>query len=210
VYIWGRGDFGQLGNGSDTNAWVPQRSEQLEGKNVVLSCSSVFHSAFLTGLCSEGTTAAWQRHCSTVLVAASLLRTADAEGYARELDQQWQRRLDQLSALGARRSRTLRSHASSVVLLGSSRLTSLCAGDGELLTSGNNDSGQLGCRGRQGALEPTRVDALGTQRIVAAACGQAHTAAVTDQVCVCVCIPRSSAHSYFHSCSMPPWFCPTT
>ncbi|GAQ89192.1 Putative ubiquitin-protein ligase [Klebsormidium nitens] len=53
--------------------------------------------------------------------------------------------------------------------------------DGELYTSGSNDTGQLGVKGRESAAEPVRVAALDTYTITHVACGRGHTVAVTDQ-----------------------------
>jgi hypothetical protein len=50
-----------------------------------------------------------------------------------------------------------------------------------MLATGNNDSGQLGCRGRAPALTPARVDALDVYRITASAAGQAHTVVILDE-----------------------------
>eukprot|EP00798_Chlamydomonas_sp_ICE-L_P014653 gene14653-20687_t len=55
--------------------------------------------------------------------------------------------------------------------------------DGELYAAGNNDFGQLGCRGRQAPLDagPMRVEALDLYKVRHSASGQNHTLAVTDQ-----------------------------
>ncbi|CAM6124002.1 unnamed protein product [Calypogeia fissa] len=54
-------------------------------------------------------------------------------------------------------------------------------GDGELFTTGSNDSGQLGARvGELSQLFPVRVAALDMYTICHVACGQNHTVAVTD------------------------------
>lgn len=54
------------------------------------------------------------------------------------------------------------------------------AGDGELYTTGSNDAGQLGVKGREVALEPIRVSALEMNNVHSVACGQGHMLAVVD------------------------------
>lgn len=52
--------------------------------------------------------------------------------------------------------------------------------EGELYTTGNNDSGQLGIGAQGSQLTPVRVAALESRTLTHVACGQAHTVAVTD------------------------------
>lgn len=54
------------------------------------------------------------------------------------------------------------------------------AGEGELYTSGSNDAGQLGVKGRDLALEPVRVSALEMHNVHSVACGEGHMIAVID------------------------------
>lgn len=58
--------------------------------------------------------------------------------------------------------------------------TAFLTNEGEIYTSGSNESGQLGTHLQENQLLPEPVVALGTQRIVHVACGQGHTVAVTD------------------------------
>lgn len=51
--------------------------------------------------------------------------------------------------------------------------------EGEVYTTGSNDSGQLGVRGRDRQVVPTRVTALDTHIVTHIACGSTHTVAVT-------------------------------
>ena len=51
--------------------------------------------------------------------------------------------------------------------------------EGEVYTTGSNDSGQLGARGRDQQVVPMRVAALDTHIVTHIACGSTHTVAVT-------------------------------
>lgn len=51
--------------------------------------------------------------------------------------------------------------------------------EGEVYTTGSNDVGQLGAKGRESQVSPVRVAALDTHTIIHIACGLAHTVAVT-------------------------------
>lgn len=51
--------------------------------------------------------------------------------------------------------------------------------EGEIYTTGSNDSGQLGVRGQEGHVVPMRVAALDTHIVTHIACGSTHTVAVT-------------------------------
>jgi alpha-tubulin suppressor-like RCC1 family protein len=48
AYTWGRGDLGQLGLGTDSNAEVPTLVAALADKNVVHVAAAEYHTAFLT------------------------------------------------------------------------------------------------------------------------------------------------------------------
>ncbi len=49
-----------------------------------------------------------------------------------------------------------------------------------MYTTGLNDSGQLGAKGKEGVLEPVRVSALEMHNVHAVACGQGHMVAIVD------------------------------
>ena len=49
TWLWGRGDFGQLGLGNTQNVWKPRRVEALAGKEVVLVAGNLYNTAFLLG-----------------------------------------------------------------------------------------------------------------------------------------------------------------
>lgn len=51
--------------------------------------------------------------------------------------------------------------------------------EGEIYTTGSNDFGQLGAKGREAQLIPVRVAALDTHIVTHIACGPTHTVAVT-------------------------------
>ncbi|KAH8943563.1 hypothetical protein BDL97_13G058500 [Sphagnum fallax] len=101
VYVWGRGDLGQLGVGDDNNHNSPTLVATLANKKIVHVAAGDYHTAFLTN-------------------------------------------------------------------------------EGEVYTTGSNDLGQLGAKGRESQVSPVRVAALDTHTIIHIACGLAHTVAVTD------------------------------
>lgn len=49
TYSWGRGDFGQLGQGNASNQSTPQPVEALRDRDVVLVTGNLYNSAFLIG-----------------------------------------------------------------------------------------------------------------------------------------------------------------
>lgn len=53
--------------------------------------------------------------------------------------------------------------------------------EGEVYTTGNNDSGQVGVRGLDKHVFPIRVAALDTHIVTHIACGSTHTVAVTGE-----------------------------
>lgn len=61
----------------------------------------------------------------------------------------------------------------------------LHAADAELWTSGSNDSCQLGHKGHETQLYPSRVQALDAHGVCQVACGQQHMLAVADGGAVC-------------------------
>ena len=59
------------------------------------------------------------------------------------------------------------------------------AADAELWTTGSNDSCQLGHKGHDTQLKPSRVEALDAHGVCQIACGQQHMLAVADQGALC-------------------------
>lgn len=50
VYSWGRGDFGQLGLGDESDRSFPSLVQSLADKDILHVAAGDFHTAFLTGL----------------------------------------------------------------------------------------------------------------------------------------------------------------
>eukprot|EP00887_Chlorella_sp_A99_P000742 scaffold5.g742.t1 len=65
--------------------------------------------------------------------------------------------------------------------------TAAVTSEGELYVAGSNDSGQLGVKGEEQVLVPTRVGALENYQVDLVSCGAAHTVAVTDAGVVVAC-----------------------
>ena len=59
------------------------------------------------------------------------------------------------------------------------------AADAELWTTGSNDSCQLGHKGHETQLYPSRVQALDAHGVCQVACGQQHMLAVADGGALC-------------------------
>lgn len=59
------------------------------------------------------------------------------------------------------------------------------AADAELWTTGSNDSCQLGHKGHDTQLHPSRVQALDAHGVCQVACGQQHMLAVADGGALC-------------------------
>ena len=49
LYVWGRNDTGQLGNGTENAEAGPATSSVLSGRDIVAVAGSSFNSAFVTG-----------------------------------------------------------------------------------------------------------------------------------------------------------------
>lgn len=60
-----------------------------------------------------------------------------------------------------------------------------CTADAELWTTGSNDSCQLGHKGHDTQLWPSRVEALDAHGVCQIACGQQHMLVVADQGALC-------------------------
>lgn len=60
-----------------------------------------------------------------------------------------------------------------------------CAADAEIWTTGSNDSCQLGHKGHDTQLHPSRVEALDAHGVCQVACGQQHMLAVADGGALC-------------------------
>ena len=49
MYTWGRGDFGQLANGSDQNISAPMPSGMIRDVDIVHAAANLYNTAFVTG-----------------------------------------------------------------------------------------------------------------------------------------------------------------
>lgn len=76
-------------------------------------------------------------------------------------------------------------HQFYMTLTANSDVKCLPAADAELWTTGSNDSGQLGHKGHDTQLQPSRVQALDAHGVCQIACGQQHMLAVADQGALC-------------------------
>ena len=71
------------------------------------------------------------------------------------------------------------------IMQGSQTSSAMHAADAELWTTGSNDSCQLGHKGHDTQLHPSRVEALDAHGVCQVACGQQHMLAVADGGALC-------------------------
>ncbi|XP_063224238.1 RCC1 and BTB domain-containing protein 1-like isoform X3 [Bacillus rossius redtenbacheri] len=154
MFSWGHNGYCELGNGTTNQLLVPSPVAAMSCKEVVdVSCGS-HHSLALT---RDGEVFAWgQNNCGQV-------------GSGMSTNQIAPRKVN--SALSGKR----------VISIACGQTSSMAvAENGEVYGWGYNGNGQLGIGNNVNQLNPCRVSGLQDKVVVKAACGYAHTLALTD------------------------------
>jgi alpha-tubulin suppressor-like RCC1 family protein len=159
VFAWGRGDFGQLGNGSDLNSFVPVAVDTngvLAGKTVVAIAAGTGHSLALT---SDGLVFAW------------------GYNYAKQLGNDSTTNSNVPVAVMA--NGVLAGKAVVAIAAPSFGVRSLAlTADGKVFAWGANSNGQLGDGTTTGAGVPVATQRIASRAVTALASGRDHSVAL--------------------------------
>ncbi|CAH0477391.1 unnamed protein product [Peronospora belbahrii] len=163
VFVWGRGDSGQLGIGS---AWLketddkclmgvsqPHLLDRLNGEKVVQVACGAFHSAAVT---EQGHVYIWGKEDYGML------------GLGQTSDQQTPKRIEFFDNIPAHRVSCGGWH------------TVVVAKSGECYAFGRGEYGRLGLGDAKSRTRPHLVKALQGKTVIQAACGGSHTLFVTS------------------------------